>query len=82
MKVHVNTTQNPADVGTCETACKNPESVKLWLEGPECLLQENVDASSECDPVVCRTLYSESSDFDENVLDKIFKSAGSLYTLK
>ena len=56
----VNTTQNPADVGTRETACKNPESVKLWQQGPEFLLQENFDVSPESVPVVLRTLCSES----------------------
>ena len=78
----VNTTQNPADVCTRETASKNPESVKLWLERPEFLLQENVDISPKSVPVVCRTLNTESSHFDENGLNKIFKSAGSLFTLR
>ena len=79
---YVNSTQNPGDVGTRETACKNPESIKLWSEGPKFLLQENVSVFPESVPVVRRTLYNESSDFDENGLDKIFKSAGSFYSLK
>ena len=28
---------------THSAACRNPDSVRLWLEGPGCLLQERVD---------------------------------------
>ena len=42
---YVHTSQNPADVGTRDAAYKNPESIKLWLGGPEFLLQRCVDVA-------------------------------------
>ena len=40
---YVHTSLNPADVATREDACKNPESVQLWLNEPDFLLQEQVN---------------------------------------
>ena len=69
-------------MGTLETASKNSDLAKFWLEEPEFLLQKNINISPVSVPVVCRTLYSESSDINKNGFDKIIQSAGSLYTLK
>ena len=51
---YIHTTQNPADVGTRSTACRNPDSVRLWLEGPGCLLQERVDVQTADSSAVVR----------------------------
>ena len=75
---YVNTTQNPADEGTLETACKNLDSAKFWLEESKFLLQENINVSPVSLPVVRRTLYSESSSINKNGFDKIIRSATSL----
>ena len=40
---YVHTSLNPVDVVTQEDACKNPESVQLWLKEPDFLLQELVN---------------------------------------
>ena len=45
---YVDTSANPADVGTCANACKNSELIKLCNEGPAFLaqVQENVKSLS------------------------------------
>ena len=40
---YVHTSLNPTDVATREDVCKNPESVQLWLNEPDFLLQEQVN---------------------------------------
>ena len=37
---YVNTSANPADVGTRENACENSELIKLWIEGPAFLVRD------------------------------------------
>ena len=56
---YIHTTQNPADVGTRSTACRNPDSVRLWLEGPGCLLQERVDVQTADSSAVVRVSVCE-----------------------
>ena len=40
---YVHTLLNTVDVATQEDACKNPESVQLWLKEPDFLLQKQVN---------------------------------------
>ena len=48
--------------GTRSAACRNPDSVRLWLKGPGCLLQERVDVqTSESSTVVCVSVVSSLS---------------------
>ena len=42
----MNTSANPADVGTSENACKNSELIKLWIEGPAFLVEGQEDVKS------------------------------------
>ena len=81
---YIHTSQNPADVGTRDTAYKKPEFVKLWLGGPEFLAQRYVDVVAlVCAPAVCMTLLKEKSRENcENGLVKIIESVNNLYTLK
>ena len=43
---YVSTGWNPADVGTREAAYKNPDHLKLWLNGPSFLLMDSVVVSA------------------------------------
>ena len=81
---YVDTSKNPADVGTRDVIGKNPECIDLWLGGPVFLRHEPVSvAGSKCVPVVCMTLLEKKSrDESENGLDQIIITASDLYTLK
>ena len=80
----VDTSQNPADVGTRDVIGKNPECIDLWLGGPVFLRQEPVSvAGSKCVPVVCMALLEKKSrEEGKNDLDQIIITASDLYTLK
>ena len=81
---YVNTSANPADVGTRENACKNSESIKLWIEGPAFLVegQEDVKSLSPA-PVVRLALCKENTIFetDDKIL-KLMQTSRDLYALK
>ena len=81
---YVNTSLNPADVGTQAQSSKQPSSLDLWLKGPSFLLQEQVDARPpEHSVVVCVALAS-SVDLSSGdaALDRLIEASPSLYTLK
>ena len=81
---YVNTSANPADVGTRENAFKNSESIKLWIEGPAFLVegQEDVKSLSPA-PVVRLALCKENTLFetDDKIL-KLMQTSRDLYALK
>ena len=81
---YVNTSTNPADVGTRENACKNFESVKLWLQGPTFLSEGQEDTSSLSSvPVVRMALCDENTtvEIDDKIL-KLMQTSFDLYTVK
>ena len=81
---YVNTSTNPADVGTRENACKNFESVKLWLQGPTFLSEGQEDTSSLSSvPVVRKALCDENTtvEIDDKIL-KLMQTSFDLYTVK
>ena len=81
---YVNTSANPADVGTRENACKNSESIKLWIEGPAFLVegQEDVKSLSPA-PVVRLALCKENTIFEtEDKILKLMQTSRDLYALK
>ena len=82
---YIHTTQNPADVGTRSAACRNPDSVRLWLEGPGCLLQERVDVQTSDSSAVVRVSVVSGLSVEEEGecgLDKLIATSRDLYTLK
>ena len=81
---YLDTSQNPADVGTRDIIGKNPECIDLWLGGPVFFQQEPVSiAGSKCVSVVCMALLEKKSrEESENSLDQIISTASDLYTLK
>ena len=80
----MNTSVNPADVGTHENACKNYELLQLWIEVPAFLMEGQEDVKSlSCAPIVRMVLYNENTIFETD--DKIFKlmqTSRDLHTLK
>ena len=76
---YVNTSLNPADVGTRAQSSKQPSSLDLWLEGPSFLLREQVDAGPPEHSVVVRAALASSVDLSSGdaALDRL-----CLYTLK
>ena len=82
---YVNTSCNPADVGTRESSVKQPGSLALWLEGPTFLLQENVIVMApELSLAVNRISCSMESSLDplDSPLDRLIEAASNLYVLK
>ena len=80
---YVNTSTNPADVGTRENACKNFESVKLWLQGPTFLSEGQEDTSSLSSvPVVRMALCDENTtvEIDDKIL-KLMQTSFDLNTV-
>ena len=81
---YVNTSVNPSDVGARENACKNSESIKLWIEGPAFLVegQEDVKSLSPA-PVVRLALCKANAIFetDDKIL-KLMQTSSDLYALK
>ena len=81
---YVNTSLNPADVGTRAQSCKQPSSLDLWLKGPSFLLQEQVDARPPEHSVAVRRTLASSVDLSSGdaALDRLIEAFLSLYTLK
>ena len=82
---YIHTTQNPADVGTRSAACRNPHSVRLWLEGPGCLLQERVGIQTSNSSAVVRVSVVSSLSVEEDGecrLNQVIATSRDLYTLK
>ena len=82
---YIHTTQNPAGVGTRSTACRNPDSVRLWLDGPSCLLQKRVDVQTSDSSAVVRVSVVSNLSVEENGecgLDQVNVTSRDLYTLK
>ena len=81
---HVNTSLNPADVGTRAQSSKQPSSLDLWLKGPSLLLQEQVDARPPEHSVVVRRALASSVDLSSGdaALDRLIEASPGLYTLK
>ena len=82
---YVNTSHNPADVGTRETSVRKPGSLALWLKGPSFLLQERANLQSfepalTVHKISC-TLES-ALDSDVSSLHKLIDASPSLYALK
>ena len=76
---YVNTSENPADIGTRDGAYKRSESIDFWLQEPSFLLQQQVDVeSAQCVSVCMTKLETES----ESGLDKIIEVCGDLYKLR
>ena len=59
---YVNTSLNPADVGTRAQSSKQPSSLDLWLKGPSFLLQKQVDARPPEHSVVVRAALASNVD--------------------
>ena len=81
---YVNTTLNPADVGTRAQSSKQPSSLDLLLKGPSFLLQEQVDAGPPEHSVAVRRTLASSVDLSSGdaALDRLIEASPSLYTLK
>ena len=82
---YVNTSCNPADVGTREGSVKQPGSLALWLEEPRFLLQENfIVMVPELSLAVNRISCSLKSSLDplDSPLDRLIEAASNLYVLK
>jgi len=77
---YVHTSFNPADVGTREKACKIPDLIKLWLNGPEFLLVEQQDVVSPTPAPVVRMTVCGVDESDG--LFKLIDIAHDLYALK
>ena len=82
---YVYTSLNPADVATREHTCKNPESVQLWLKGPDFLLQEQVNPKvgvGTSNVSIAKISVEQTLDKSEQSLDKLIASSHNLYALK
>ena len=81
---YVNTSLNPADVGTRAQSSKQPSSLNLWLKGPSFLVQEQVDARPPEHSVVVHAALASSVDLSSGdaALDRLIEASPSLYTLK
>ena len=82
---YIHTMQNPAGVGTPSAACRNPDSVRLWLGGRSCLLQERVDVQTSDSSAVVRVSAVSNLSVEENDecgLDKVNATSRDMYTLK
>ena len=82
---YVNTSCNPADVGTREGSVKQPGSLALWLEGPTFFLQENVVVMAPELPLAVNgilCLVESSLDPLDSPLDRLIEAASNLYVLK
>ena len=77
---YVNTSLNPADVGTRALSCKQPSSLDLWLKEPSFLLQEQVDARPPEHSVVLRRTPASSVDLSSGdaALDRLIEASPSL----
>ena len=82
---YVHTSLNPADVATRDGASKNPESVQLWLKGPNFLLQEQVNPKvgvGTSNVSLAKISLKQTLDKSEQSLDKFIASSRNLYALK
>ena len=81
---YVNTSLNPADVGTRAQSSKQPSLLDLWLKRPSFLLQEQVNARPPEHLVVMRRTLASSVDLSSGdaALDRLIEASPSLYTLK
>ena len=81
---YVNTSLNPADVGTRESSVRRPGSLALWLEGPPFLLQERAIVQASGPVVVHKALCTADTVLDPEVgtLEKLIEVTPTLYDLK
>ena len=80
----VNTSPNPADVGTRESSVRRPGSLALWLEGTPFLLQERATVRASGPVVVHNTLCTADTVLDPEVgaLEKLIEVTPDLYASK
>ena len=80
----MNTSLNPADVGTRESSVRRPGSLALWLEGPPFLLQERAIVQASGPVVVHKALCTADTVLDPEVgtLKKLIEVIPTLYDLK
>ena len=82
---YIHTSLNPADVGTRESANRNPESVSLWLRGPTFRTQQQEFTEPPVfAPVVRSTRLNRESVQNEccDSFDRLFAASCDPYTLK
>ena len=81
---YVNTSLNPADVGTRESSFRRPGSLALWLEGPPFLLQERATVRASGPVMVHKALCTADTVLDPEVgtLEKLIEVTPTLYDLK
>ena len=82
---YVHTSLITADVATREGACKNPESVQLWLRKPDFLLQEQVIPKigvGTLNVSIAKIAVEQTLDKSQQSLDKLIASSHNLYALK
>ena len=82
---YVNTSVNPADVGTRESSVKHADAVNLWLNGPVFLRMEGIEPRTQdtC-PIVRMVTVNEKSLIDrgKSSFERLIESCPDLYSLK
>ena len=82
---YVNTSANPADVGTRERRVKHADAVNVWLNGPVFLLIEGIEPTAQdTGPTVRVVTVNEKSliERDKSSFERLIESCPDLYTLK
>ena len=83
---YVGTSINPADVGTREKNFKNRDLLRLWLDGPEFLLQGSEDVKPVFSMSTVRAISVPGQlmgeDCSDDPLEKLIETSPNVYALK
>ena len=82
---YVNTSLNPADVGTCVESVKRSGSHSFWLNGPEFLLQKELEPQPSVSTVTVHRAGGGRDpllNINSRDLDRLIEISPDLYLLK